>query len=209
MIIDLSHLITTDLPVYPGDPKPRINLANSIDNDGFTDHYFTLGTHTGTHIDAPAHMVSGGKNLNDYPTSRFIGRGVLVDATTTFSLQIIKKLDIHSGDIVVFKTGLSQQFGRSDYYTEPRPIPEDVARYLVSREISMVGVDTGTVDPPPFTVHKILLGGDVLIIENLTNLEQLPRDFTIIALPLNLGLDGSPCRVIASTEPIPIQHQRP
>ncbi|HEY2004392.1 MAG TPA: cyclase family protein [Candidatus Saccharimonadia bacterium] len=200
MYIDLTHRLTPDTPVYPGDPKPRVTLANSVDNDGFTDHLFTLGTHVGTHIDAPAHMISGGHTLDHYGLDRLISRGIVVNATAGFQLSTLKKNDIEPGDIVVFRTDLSQQFHKPEYFTDSPAIPEDIALYLVDKHVSMVGVDMGTIDRPPFTIHKILLGANILIIENLTNLHQLPETFTIMALPLKLALDGSPCRVIASTE---------
>lgn len=209
MIIELSHPITPNLPVYPGDPNPAIFANNTIENDGFSDHSLTLGTHAGTHIDAPAHMLVGGKTLDSYPPSRFIGRGILVEATTNFSLDSLKKLYIESGNIVVFRTGMSQQFSKPGYFAKTPSIPEDIIRYLAEKRISMIGVDTWTIDSAPFNIHKFLLGADILIIENLTNLEQLPDEFTIIAMPLNLPLDGAPCRVIAFTEPIPALHQTP
>lgn len=200
MYIDLTHHITPDTPVYPGDPQPRITLANSVENDGFADHFFTLGTHAGTHIDAPAHMISGGRTLDHYGPDRLITRGLLVDATTGFDMPTLKRMKIQPGDTVVFHTGLSQHFHKPEYFTDSPAIPEDIARYLADQHVSMVGVDMGTVDRPPFTIHKILLNADILILENLTNLAKLPETFTIMALPLKLDLDGSPCRVVASTE---------
>jgi len=209
MILDLTHPLGPNTPVYPGDPSPSISRLNNVASDGFTDHSFTLGTHVGTHIDAPAHMITDGKTLGQYPPSRFVGRGIIVDVTTEFTLSALKSADVQPGDIVVLQTGLSQHFHHPDYFTNSPTIPEDIAKHLVAQRVSMVGVDMGTVDRPPFPIHKILLGGDVLIIENLTNLAQLPEVCTIVALPLNLALDGSPCRVIASTEPIPALHQTP
>lgn len=209
MILDLTHQLGPNTPVYPGDPSPRITQLNNVGSDGFTDHSFTLGTHVGTHIDAPAHMIPGGKNLSQYPPSRFVGRGIIVDVTTEFTLSALKSAHVQPGDIVVLRTGLSQHFRDPDYFTNSPAIPEYIAKHLVAQRVSMVGIDMGTVDRPPFPIHKILLDGDVLIIENLTNLERLPEVCTIIALPLNLALDGSPCRVIAFTEPIPAPHQTP
>jgi hypothetical protein len=76
---------------------------------------------------------------------------------------------------------------------------QEVAKYLVDAKVKMVGVDTCSVDNQDgFPIHKILLAGKVLIIENLTNLNQLTgKDFKVYALPLNLQIDGSPARVIA------------
>lgn len=76
---------------------------------------------------------------------------------------------------------------------------EEMASYLVDQKVNMVGVDTGSIDNlDGFPIHKTLLAGNVLIIENLTNLEQLiDRKFKVYALPIKLALDGAPARVIA------------
>lgn len=75
MIIDLSVPINEQTPVYPGDPAVKIAPAGNLERDGYCDHLISLGTHVGTHIDAPAHMVAGGKTLNQIPLDHFIGKG--------------------------------------------------------------------------------------------------------------------------------------
>lgn len=198
--IDLSVPITPDMPVYPGDPAVVIEQVGTIDPDGYTDHRLSMGNHAGTHIDAPLHMVDGGKTLDQFPVERFIGSGHLIEVTEEgFDLQALKKADIQAGDIVLFKTGMSKHFKDPVYFHEYPAMSEEVANYLVECRVSMVGVDTGSVDnKADFPIHIILLGGDVLIIENLTNLEKLEgKDFTVYAFPLNLTIDASPARVLA------------
>ncbi len=198
-IIDLSRPISDQTPVYPGDPKVSIETASKIATEGYTDHLLHIGTHVGTHIDAPAHMISGGKTLDQFPPDRFIGRGRYIDATDGFTLSAVKQAGVDQGDIVLFHTGMAEQYGEDAYFEHYPSIPEEVAQYLVAQEVAIVGVDMCSPDHEPFAIHKLLLGGDVLIIENLTNLGRLANhEFGIMALPLPVALDGAPVRVLAN-----------
>jgi arylformamidase len=201
MLRDLSHLITASMPAFPGDPGPEITPIGIFDIDGLQDYLITIGTHLGTHIDAPAHMLTGGKSLNHYPLERFIGRANIIDATGGFSLKSVQAVKPQPGDMVFFWTGLAQRFKELSYFESYPDLPEKIARYLVQQRISIVGFDTPSPDHEPYAIHKLLLAGDVLILENLKNLEALPAQVQITALPLNVALDGAPCRVIANYEP--------
>lgn len=88
MIYDLSHAITNDLPVYPGDPRVKIEQVGQLEKDGFADRLLTMGTHNGTHMDAPAHMIASGKQLKDFPTDRFVCQAVCVDVRDGFDTEI-------------------------------------------------------------------------------------------------------------------------
>lgn len=203
MIIDLSHRLTEDMPVYPGDPKLQISADASLNKEGYAGHSVMMGTHAGTHIDAPAHMIEGAKTLDKFPIDRFVGRGRYVLAKDNiFKLEDIQNADIQEGDIVLFNTEMSYRFYDQEYFKEYPAMSEDIAHYLVERKIKMVGVDTCSIDNrPDFPVHKILLSADIPIIENLTNVEQLSGlGSTIIALPIRLDLDAAPARVIAEVK---------
>jgi len=201
-LIDLSLLITSDMPVYPGDPTVKIENGGNLTKDGYEDHYVSFGTHAGTHIDAPAHMIEDGKGLDQFPLEKFTGRGVLIDVSDQdFSLQALQAADIQKGDIVFFHTGMSDKFYEKEYFEKYPSLPESIAQYLVSKEINIVGIDTCSVDHEEFTAHKALLKSDILIIENLTNSDKLrDKQFTVYAFPLALQLDGSPVRVVAKIE---------
>jgi arylformamidase len=196
--IDLSVPITENTPVYPGDPKTQIKQVGILKKDGYQDHYVSIGTHAGTHIDAPSHMMSHGKNLDEIPLDQFVGRGVYVKVDKDFNLDDVKKADIKQCDIVLFHTGISDVYHKSAYYDNYPAMTEEVAEYLVGKRIKMVGVDMCSVDYEPFPVHRILLKNNILIIENLTNLEALiGKSFQVYALPIKLQIDGAPARVIA------------
>lgn len=198
MYVDLSVPVNEQTPVYPGDPATRIEPAGVLAKDGYNDHFVSMGTHVGTHIDAPMHMLEGGKSLNQAPIEQFIGNGRLVEVTGS-DFEAVKSADIKTGDIVLFHTAMSDKYHDSVYFEDYPAMSEDVAKYLVEAKVKMVGVDACSVDNQDgFPIHKVLLAGNVLIIENLTNLSQLVgKDFKVYALPLSLQIDGSPARVIA------------
>jgi kynurenine formamidase len=197
-LIDLSVAINEDTPVYPGDPRIVIKPAGLFSEDGYNDHLVSLGTHVGTHIDAPFHMLADGKKLDQIPIEQFIGRGLYIDAQDGFDLENVKSVDVREGDIVLFHTGIISRYHEPSYYQDYPEIPEDIAQYLVGKNIKMVGMDMSGPDHPPHNIHKIFLNGGVLIIENMTNLDQLKgEEFMVYALPINLHLDGGPARVIA------------
>jgi len=196
-IVDLSVVLNEQTPLYPGDPPVLIKPAGDIVKDGFCIHYISMITHVGTHIDAPMHMLEGGESLDSVAVDQFVGRGVLVDVSNGFGA--VMKAGIQEGDIVLFQTGMSEKYHDAVYFEAYPVMPEEVAQYLVESKVKMVGVDAYSVDnEEDFPIHKLLLGGNVLIIENLTNLHALKDSaFTVCALPLKLQIDGAPARVIA------------
>lgn len=197
--VDLSHPVTEQTPVYPGDPRVQIEEAGVIDQDGFYDHKLTFGTHVGTHMDAPAHMLADGKGLKDFAVDRFVRRAVCIDARNGFDAAAIEAADIQPGMAVVFYTGASDYFTEEKYWHEYAVLDQVTIDALVAKQVSLVGVDTGSVDiAEDFPVHKALLGAEILIIENLTSLSEIVGwSFELIALPLKLEKDGAPARVIA------------
>ena len=198
MLVDLSVPLNERTPVYPGDPQTTIRSNGILAKDGYEDHFVCVGTHVGTHIDAPRHMIEGGKTLDQIPIEQFSGRGVYVKVEGVFDLDKVKKAPIQAGDIVVFHTNMSDLYDQSEYHESYPVITEDIARDLAGKNIKMIGVDMCSPDKEPFPVHKILLGSEILIIENLTNLGTLAgKEFKIFAFPIKLTLDGAPARVIA------------
>lgn len=200
-LIDLSVPINAKTPVYPGDPATKVELAGIFEKDGYEDHYVSLGTHVGTHVDAPSHMVAKGVTLDQIPLERFSGRGVYVKADGELNLQTIKGIDIQAGDIVLFNTGMGNKYHQSEYYDNYPAMAEELGRYLVEKKVHMVGVDMCSIDYEPFPVHRILLKESILIIENLSNLSALEgKQFRIYAFPIKLQIDGAPTRVVAETD---------
>ncbi len=201
MLIDLSVPLNEKTPIYPGDPESKIVPGGILEKDGYKDHYVSMGTHVGTHIDAPSHMLGDGKNIDQFPIEKFSGRGVYIDCTNGFDINAFESAGITTGDIVVLHTGMSDSYYQPKYYEKYPQVPEEIAQYLVGKKIKILGVGMCSPDYPPFLIHKILLGADVLIIENLTNLAVLKnRQFKISAFPVKLGIDAAPVRVVADVE---------
>jgi arylformamidase len=198
-IVDLSVLINEDTPVYPGDPKTKVEPAGVFVKDGFNDHFISMGTHVGTHVDAPMHMLEDGRGLDEIPVGQFVGQGRYIKVDGSFDIQKIKNAGIQPGEIVLFHTGMSDKYHDADYFEQYPAMSKEIADYLVEQKVKMVGLDTGSADNADgFPIHKALLDGNVLIIENLTNLAALAgKSFMVYALPLKLSVDGSPARVIA------------
>ncbi len=196
--VDLSILVNEDTPLYSGDKAPKITPEGSYEKTGFLDHYVSFNNHIGTHIDAPVHMFPDGKNLDQIPVEQFTGRGVYIKVEDkTFELEALKQSDIREGDIVLLHTGMSDRLFEPDYYKSYPQVPEEVAQYLVDKKVKMMGVDMGGVDHD-FSIHKLLLKNEVLIIENLTNLGELKgKEFKVYAFPIKFQLDASPVRVVA------------
>lgn len=201
-LIDLTHLFTSDMPVYPGDPCVEFYQSCNIKTDGITDHTLKTCMHVGTHIDAPLHMIEGGAKICDITLDRCQGRGVLIDARghNLIDTDLLQNISLQTGDIVLLYTGWGTKFRDPDYFKD-WPIPtESFAQACVDAKISMLGMDVAGPDlDEPFPIHKILLGNDVLIAENLTNLDRLldQKNFTIRAYPMKYDADAAPVRLVA------------
>ncbi|WP_436664399.1 cyclase family protein [Alicyclobacillus acidoterrestris] len=176
---------------------------------------YTFRSHTGTHIDAPYHYYPDGMFLDDIPLERFRGRGFVVpmhkrrlEAITTDDLTPYADR-IRSLPFVMLSFGWAKYYGSEEYYNHPY-ISEDAAKTLVDLKVGCVAIDTLTPDVPiPLRqpgykgpAHLTLLGGDVLIIENLNSMQELENQFVnIYAFPVRIKhSDGAPVRVIAEIE---------
>lgn len=209
-IIDLTHTITEDMPVYPGTEKPKLQIANTYATDGFKETLLTFYSHTGTHMDAPAHLFPDRTTLDQFPVSHFIGTAVLIDCTmlkegqqiTLAQIQPVKQL-ADSADFLIFHTDWSRYWREPKYFGDYPYIDTEVAHYLVSHQKKGVGLDTIGIDPIhafDLPIHKLLLQeNDLVIIENLTRLEEIGSGlFTFQALPLKFqNADGAPVRAVA------------
>ncbi len=200
--VDLTHTFTADMPVYPGDPKSTLIQISSIAKDGFTDHLLTTPMHVGTHMDAPLHMIEGGKTIDAIELDRFFGPGVLLDARNKLSVDrdILDNITVPKGAFILVYTGQDAKWNKDSYFYGYPLITEAFGTRAVELGVHAVGVDTPSVDEPPFATHKALLGKGVLVIEHMTNLGTLVnKKFDVIALPPKLTTDGATVRVIAQT----------
>lgn len=207
-IIDLSHEIHPQIPVYPGTQPPVFKPTNRIAKDGFAETLISFYSHTATHMDAPAHILPDGRSLDQFPAGTFFGRACLVDVAQT-SLGVISVADLQPKqqllaevDFLLLKTDWSQHWGADCYFRDFPCLSVAAAEWLCQFKLKGVGIDAISVDPvesAELEVHQRLLGEEILIIENLTNLDKISAEqFYFSCLPLKLrAADGSPVRAIA------------
>jgi len=199
-IIDLTHTFTDNMPVFPGDKPPTLKHDYDKKND-ILHYYVETGMHVGTHLDGPVHMIKDCRKLSEIDPERFIANGHVIDVrgNSKIDSDILEKTEIKEGDCVLFYTGRDKNFRDKKYFDGYPVITERLARKLVELKVKFIGTDTSSPDTDPYTVHRILLKEEILILENLTNLESLLgiNKFEIIALPLKFDAEAAPVRVIA------------
>lgn len=217
MIIDLTHTITPEMPMYPGSAAPSIKPTGSLTRDGFRETQLTIASHTGTHMDAPSHMPSPGLHaggaarlpvLRPGPwcwTCRTCRPGASSPPTTSGSER-----DHPLGGFACCSTPAGSGSGAPGaYYDDDFPVPDqEAAKYLVSCGLKGVGTDALSVDTlrdQQFLAHKTLLDGGLVILESLCLKKVVGRtDLMLFALPLKFeNADGAPVRAIAEFRDFP------
>jgi arylformamidase len=198
-IHDLSKTITNDMLIYPGDPEPLLQPLSTIAKDGVNVTRITLGSHTGTHVDAQSHFLPGGNRVDGEPLAKFVGEALVIDASHKrgqgLTRQDLEHYQVNMGDIILIYTGTG------DAATQFTYLDVSAAEWIAEHGVKCVGIDTlsveeyGRKDAP---VHKILLAKDIGIVENLANLDRfVNKRLFFVCLPLLLGgADGSPARAV-------------
>lgn len=208
--IDLSHAIRPGMPVFPDDPQVSIQPAATVSVDGFEVHELHLGTHSGTHVDAPSHVIPDGYTADAIGLEDLIGAAIVLQtgeltSNATVTLRSVASqltLGLGGARIVLVATGWDRHWGSERYVDHPILEPA-LAERLLELGARVIGVDTLNPDSTHHAedglpVHDIVLGRGRLIIENLRGLTQLPRRVEFVGLPLRLeGMDGSPIRAVA------------
>lgn len=206
-LLDLTHTITEDMPVYPGDPGPRLTPGATVPRDGYRETLLTFCSHTGTHMDAPAHLFGDLSTLDALDVERFAGPAAAVDCTrlpagAEIGPECLDGLDLERLDFVLFSTGWCRYWGKPEYFAGfPVFSPACVGR-LAAAGLKGVGVDAISVDPVDATDlpnHRALLGAGMVIVENLVDIvDILEQTFSFCALPLKFAqADGAPVRAVA------------
>lgn len=207
-MIDLSHPLEPSTPVFPDYPTVAIEVLDSTAGPPgagrrrLNSSRLAVGLHCGTHLDAPFHFFGDGAPIDRVALESCVGPAALVrveaDPIGPEHLRPAEER-VRAARRVVINTGWHRRWGSAGYFSEHPVLSGEAARLLVSWGVVLVGVDTPSVDRPPFEAHVALLGAGVLILENLTNLDALGSGtFTLAALPLRLvGRDGSPARAVA------------
>ena len=207
-VIDLTLTISEKIPTFPGSPKPHFIEWETIPKNGYNLELLFLSTHTGTHIDAPFHFVKNGKKIHEIAPERLVNEAVLIrigkNSNRSISKTDIQNFEqkngkIENGSTVIFHTGWQKNLNKEFYFTENPGLSVSAAKYLVSKKINMVGIDSPSIDlgtDSKFSVHHVLAKNNILIVENLANLNKIKsNNFHLITSPLKLkNATGSPIR---------------
>jgi arylformamidase len=207
--VDFTQELSNDMPVYPGDPSPSFERVKTIEQNGVNISRLQLGSHTGTHVDAPLHFVPGGTPIDKIPITKLIGEAVVGDFSfkpigsgiTREDLEkVLKGTDFQEKDIVLCFTGCSERWGDQSVNSNFTYLTGDGAKYLVSKNVRAVGIDFLSIEKfhsATHETHKELLQHGVFIIESLNKeLKRfLGQRILFIAFPLKFqNGDGAPCR---------------
>lgn len=191
-VVDLSHPLVPTPALYPGDSAVDIQDSFLLERDGYRVKRITLGSHSLTHVDAPAHLLPQGKTLGRFPLSRFIGTAYVMDGMDVRSVP-------DGVDMVVVSTGWEGKWG-TKAYLEGYPVLSDAdVERLLARGIHLFAFDTPSPDvDASYPIHRRIFSADGLIVENLTGTRALVgQTVRLLVLPLPIDGDGAPARVIA------------
>ncbi|MEA4987131.1 MAG: cyclase family protein [Anaerovorax sp.] len=153
-IVDLTHVIEESMPVYPGTEGPNLIQANTYEKDGFKETILHMFSHTGTHMDAPAHIKPEGMTLDAFDVSQFVGKAIVVDChdlcegdRINMSYILKQQKEIDEADFVLFSSGWSRYWGTDKYYGDFTVADTDVLEYLINTGKKGIGMDAISIEP--------------------------------------------------------------
>lgn len=200
-LIDLSHEIENNMPVYPGDIKTNLHQIKYLDTDKHNNHRLDISMHSGTHIDSPMHLTDCKQYISELSLKSFIADGCVLDVRNQAIIKLKAEYDtlIKENSIVLLYTGFDTYYGAKKYYENYPCMDIELCKFLIEKNIKMVGMDIPAPDRYPFEIHKLLFKNNIYVMENLTNLDQLLNidRFEVIAFPLKVKADSSMTRAVA------------
>ena len=209
-VIDLTHVIESSMPVYPGTEPPSLEPANTYDRDGFRETKISMYSHTGTHMDPPAHLFRDRTTLDAFPPEQFIGKALVIDCTSlkegeSITMDLISPYGTkaENADFLLFYLGWDARWGTEAYFGDYPCIDDSVLAYILEGSYKGIGFDVIGLDPIAdgnLTRHKKLFEAkDIINIENLCNLGLCGTElFWFSCFPLKItDCDGSPIRAVA------------
>jgi len=208
---DLTALLATHMTVWPTSQLPVIEPIAFIARDGYSSERISCRTHSGTHMDAPAHFIEGGTTVDQILPEQLVGSMAVLDVRPELDGDIIpaKALQKHwprgkHPNFVLLRTDWSRERAPTKRYLYDFPgIDPTGAKWLVQQDVRGVGIDTLGIDPytnSAFEAHKVLLAKGIWILEALDHLDALAEgtEYTLIAAPLKIaGASGAMARVFA------------
>jgi len=208
-VVDLTHAMQTGMPIFPGDEPVNIRRTHFVNKDGFAQTLLTTNTHAGTHVDVAAHLFADAPGLDWLGPDNFTGWGAVVDLTSLASpfidqSDLAELAQIEALDFVLLHTGWDSHWKTDQYFEGYPSLTETACRFLGGLQLKGVGLDTPSPDPANSTdlrAHNALLNHGLVVVENLCNIGELPKEgFVFSCLPLRIR-DGeaSPVRAVGMT----------
>ena len=202
-LLDVSVLLTPGMPTYPGNPPFEIAPVKRVaQGDSSNVSKLDLGTHTGTHVDAPRHFFDDKPGVDALPLDLLIGRARVVDLPQRGGITEahLESAGLREDLRVLLKTPNSALWNSPEFHKDYTYLTEGAARFLVAQGVKVVGVDYLSVEQfkkAGAPAHHVLLGNSVVIIEGLNLSDAEPGQYEMYCLPLRIaGADGAPARVI-------------
>ena len=213
-IIDLTLTVSDKIPTFPGSPQPNFIPWENIKEDGYNLEVLFLSSHTGTHMDAPHHFLEKGAKIHEISLKKLVSEAALIQCRKNGGQSItktdIQKFEKNHGKIenfssVIFYTGWQKNLQKKHYFTKNPGLSVSAAKYLASKKIGLVGIDSPSIDlgaDSKFSVNQIFAKKEMLVVENLANLDKIKSSmFHLVVLPLKLkNATGAPVRAIAFVE---------
>lgn len=197
-IFDVTMPIYAGMPVYKNKPEKQ-PVFHTVQNGYVSETRIELDVHTGTHVDAPLHMIVEGKTMETIPLEKLVSPCRVIDVTEVvdgITAENLQKHDIKENEFLLFKTKNSAE---ATFQPEFIFVKEDAAHYLVEKKVKGVGIDALGIERSQqgHPTHKALFGAGITIIEGL-HLQEVPAgNYFMVAAPLKLnGTDASPARVL-------------
>ena len=201
--IDISVPICDGMVHWPGDPPVRVHRVKDIDSgDSHTLSALSMGSHTGTHIDAPAHFIKGGTTVDRTPLNVLVGKTRVIEIKDKESIKFtdLVQFNIRRGERILVKTRNSTLWKSAAFSKDFVFITPEAAQFLAERGVKLVGVDylsIGGYRQGGKVQHQVLLNAGVCVIEGLNLSRVAPGNYSLVCLPLRLeNGDGAPARAI-------------
>jgi arylformamidase len=202
--IDISVSLHTGMAHWPGNPPISIERVMDVrKGDSHTLSRICMGSHTGTHVDAPGHFLPDGKSIDQMPLTSVIGeaRVIAIQDPESIKPEELDPYRIRKGERILFKTlNSSRAWQSSDFVEDFVFISQKAAEYLAERRVSAVGIDylsTGGFKGGGKAIHETLLGAGIWLIEGLDLSQVNPGKYYLICLPLKIDEgDGAPARAV-------------